>query len=59
MDKNTKDALTQIVEAQSNILRALQIIALIPPEDIKGGVMPLVEKSIGHLEEAIKAIKNG
>lgn len=59
MDKNTKDAITHIVEAQTAILRALNLIANMPKEHQPEGVKPLVEVAITHLEETMKAVKNG
>lgn len=59
MDQNTKDAITHIVEAQAAILRALNLIALTPQENQPEGVKPLVEAAITHLEETMKAVKNG
>ncbi|SFF26441.1 hypothetical protein [Nitrosomonas sp. Nm166] len=59
MDQNTKDAITHIVEAQAAIIRALHLIANMPQEHQPEGVKPLVENAITHLEETMKAVKNG
>ncbi len=58
MDKDTKEAITHIVESQAAILRALQLIASTEHQYHVDGIKPLVELSVTHLEEVIKVIKN-
>lgn len=57
MDNATRTALTEIIQAQVGLLRAVQIVGHFSPESVvQTGVQPLVEDATAHLEAAMKAI---
>lgn len=57
MDPATRNALTEIIEAQVSLLRAVNVVGHFSPDTIvKTGVQPLIEDATAHLEAAMKVI---
>ncbi|MER2539356.1 MAG: hypothetical protein ABTQ26_08955 [Azonexus sp.] len=60
MDQKTADILSELIQSQVNLLRAVHICGSLSSDDLlKEGVRLHVEESTRHLEEAARVLANG